>query len=72
MLQERKIAGAGLDVFAVEPLPTDSPLWSMDNVIVTPHNSGSSTSTGARSTNIFFDNLARLASGRPLVNEASL
>lgn len=71
-LQSGHLAGAGLDVFAVEPLPADSPLWSMDNVIVTPHNSGSSTSTGGRSTDIFFDNLARLASGQPLVNEASL
>lgn len=66
------LAGAGLDVFAVEPLPPDSPLWAMDNVIVTPHNSGSTTSTGARSTEIFLENLARLADGRPLVNEASL
>lgn len=71
-LRSGHLGGAGLDVFAVEPLPADSPLWSMDNVIVTPHNSGSTTSTGTRSTEIFFDNLARLANGRPLVNEASL
>lgn len=70
-LESGHLGGAGLDVFAVEPLPADSPLWSMHNVIVTPHNSGSTTSTGARSTEIFLENLARLASGRLLVNEAS-
>jgi D-2-hydroxyacid dehydrogenase (NADP+) len=41
-LEERRIAGAGLDVFAVEPLPATSPLWSMKNVIVTPHIGGMS------------------------------
>jgi phosphoglycerate dehydrogenase-like enzyme len=35
-LRERRIAGAGLDVFATEPLPADSPLWGLDNVIITP------------------------------------
>ena len=40
-LQNNEIAGAGLDVFATEPLPENSPLWEMENVIVTPHTSGS-------------------------------
>jgi phosphoglycerate dehydrogenase-like enzyme len=41
-LQSKRIAGAGLDVFNSEPLPADSPLWDMDNVIITPHVAGSS------------------------------
>ncbi|MFB1082836.1 D-2-hydroxyacid dehydrogenase [Jeotgalibacillus sp. JSM ZJ347] len=40
-LKDGKIAGAGLDVFATEPLPEDSPLWEMENVIITPHTAGS-------------------------------
>lgn len=63
------LAGAGLDVFAVEPLPETSPLWSMDNVIITPHNSGTSTSTTGRSMSIFLDNLARWVAGEELTNE---
>lgn len=71
-LQSGHLAGAGLDVFAVEPLPPDSPLWQMDNVIITPHNSGTSTSTAGRATSIFLDNLGRWSRGEPLRNEASL
>jgi D-2-hydroxyacid dehydrogenase (NADP+) len=41
-LREGRIAGAGLDVFATEPLPRSSPLWAMDNVLVTPHIGGMS------------------------------
>uniref|UniRef100_UPI0030821DC9 NAD(P)-dependent oxidoreductase n=1 Tax=Virgibacillus salexigens TaxID=61016 RepID=UPI0030821DC9 len=39
-MEQKEIAGAGLDVFATEPLPEDSPLWEMDNVIITPHTAG--------------------------------
>lgn len=62
------LAGAGLDVFAVEPLPADSALWKMTNVIITPHNSGTTTSTAARATEIFLDNLSRWCAGEPLRN----
>jgi phosphoglycerate dehydrogenase-like enzyme len=67
-LADGRIAGAGLDVFAVEPLPADSPLWEMPNVIITPHNSGTTTSTTARATEIFLDNLMRWCAGEPLRN----
>ena len=67
-LQSGHLAGAGLDVFATEPLPEDSPLWGMDNVIVTPHNSGSSTTSNRRSEEIFLDNLERWVAGTPLNN----
>lgn len=69
-LRSGHLSGAALDVFATEPLPQDSPLWSMENVIVTPHNSATSTSTGARSERIFLDNLRAWAEGRPLHNLA--
>ena len=42
-LQNGTIAGAGLDVFATEPLPAESPLWTLDNVVITPHVGGNST-----------------------------
>jgi len=67
-LQSGHIAGAGLDVFEVEPLPTDNPLWAMDNVIVTPHNSGTTTSSGERTRKIFLENLQRFVSQQPLKN----
>ncbi|HXK33581.1 MAG TPA: D-2-hydroxyacid dehydrogenase [Dehalococcoidia bacterium] len=68
-LDEGWIAGACLDVFAVEPLPEDSPLWSLPNVMVTPHNSGASAHNMARSMDIFLDNLSRFAAGKKLRNE---
>jgi phosphoglycerate dehydrogenase-like enzyme len=67
-LEEGWIAGACLDVFEREPLPPESPLWSLPNVIVTPHNAGHSPLNMERSMAIFFDNLARFAGGRKLRN----
>jgi phosphoglycerate dehydrogenase-like enzyme len=67
-LQENWIAGAALDVFHFEPLPEQSPLWSLPNVIITPHNSGMSPHNMARMMDIFLDNLARFAAGKPLRN----
>jgi glyoxylate/hydroxypyruvate reductase A len=63
-LRERRIGGAVLDVFAVEPLPDDHPLWSLDNVVLTPHVSGPSTPEAIAP--IFNDNLARFLAGRRL------
>jgi phosphoglycerate dehydrogenase-like enzyme len=63
-LRERRIAGAVLDVFEREPLPADHPLWSLDNVVVTPHIAG--PSTPAQIAPVFNDNLARWLAGRRL------
>ena len=65
------LGGAGLDVFETEPLPAESPLWSMPNVIVTPHNSGDAPGNLVRATEIFLDNLARDRRGAPLRNEVT-
>lgn len=67
-LQAGHISGAGLDVFEVEPLPPDSPLWDMENVIVTPHNSGTSSRSLGRVVRIFLDNLRRYVDNQPLRN----
>ncbi|MFQ5352849.1 MAG: D-2-hydroxyacid dehydrogenase [Candidatus Binatia bacterium] len=68
-LQEGRIAGAALDVFEQEPLPASSPLWEMDNVIVTPHNAGQSDGSATRATELFLDNLGRYLRGQGLRNE---
>lgn len=68
-LREGRLGGAGLDVFESEPLPPESPLWDMPNVIVTPHNSGDAPGNLVRATEIFLDNLGRLVRGEPLRNE---
>ncbi len=65
------LGGAGLDVFEVEPLPAESPLWSMPNVLVTPHNSGDAPGNLHRATAIFLDNLARFRRGEALRNEVA-
>lgn len=67
-LADGRIAGAALDVFEEEPLPADSPLWSLPNAIVTPHISGNSDRYDAMVTDVFVVNLARYLDGRPLLN----
>jgi D-2-hydroxyacid dehydrogenase (NADP+) len=67
-LKENRIAGAGLDVTAVEPLPADSPLWDLDNVILSPHVSGAMEDYQTRATDIFCENLKRYLSGKRLLN----
>jgi glyoxylate/hydroxypyruvate reductase len=67
-LQSGKLSGAGLDVFAVEPLPTDSPLWDMPNVLVSPHSASTSDRENTRITDIFIENLQRFLAGEPLRN----
>lgn len=66
-LNKQKIAGAGLDVFATEPLPKENPLWEMDHVIVTPHTSGSTEYYDQRVIeDIFIPNLKKYLKGEPL------
>jgi phosphoglycerate dehydrogenase-like enzyme len=55
-------------VFAVEPLPADSPLWAMPNVIISPHVAGMRADYVARLTDILVDNLGRYSRGEPLRN----
>ncbi|MDU4961574.1 MAG: D-2-hydroxyacid dehydrogenase [Sporomusaceae bacterium] len=67
-LQEGLIRGAGLDVFDQEPLPEDSPLWEMPNVIISPHVAASSPYYLDRAIKTFADNLARYANGGEMFN----
>jgi phosphoglycerate dehydrogenase-like enzyme len=71
-LQSGHLSGAGLDVFATEPLPADSPLWDFDNVIVTPHSSGGSSTSGLRAEKIFIENLRCYINNEPMHNEVNL
>lgn len=66
-LKEGKLAGAGLDVFEQEPLPADSPLWEMENVIITPHTAALSPYYIDRAMEVFCQNLARFQAGEPLL-----
>jgi phosphoglycerate dehydrogenase-like enzyme len=67
-LRTGDIAGAALDVFADEPLPDDSPLWTMPNVIVSPHMSGDVVGWRSELVALFQDNLTRYLDDRPLRN----
>lgn len=67
-LQSGTLAGAALDVFEKEPLPADSPLWTMPNVIITPHTAGGYRGFQDVTTDLFLDNLDRFLHGRPLRN----
>jgi phosphoglycerate dehydrogenase-like enzyme len=67
-LRSGKLGGAALDVFAEEPLPQESPLWEMENVLVCPHSASTSERENERITDLFCDNLRRYLDGRPLRN----
>jgi phosphoglycerate dehydrogenase-like enzyme len=67
-LQRGVIAGAALDVFEVEPLPPDSPLWRMPNVLVSPHRAGDHERWPDDVVALFVDNLGRFVAGEPLRN----
>lgn len=69
-LREGWIAGAALDVFEQEPLPGGSPLWAMDNVIISPHVAGFTPHYDDRAADLFARNLQRYLAGEPLLNQA--
>ena len=67
-LQSGRLAGAGLDVTEIEPLPVESPLWDLDNVIITPHVGAQSARRVDDSTAFACENLGRFQAGKPLFN----
>jgi phosphoglycerate dehydrogenase-like enzyme len=67
-LQNGQIAGAALDTFEQEPLPPDSPLWSLPNVTITPHATAHSPRMRERQIALFIENVRRLRNGEPLLN----
>jgi phosphoglycerate dehydrogenase-like enzyme len=66
-LRRRKIAGAALDVFAQEPLPADSPLWELENLLITPHTGSLTEKLWQRHYELFLENVRRYMSGEPLL-----
>ena len=66
-LRSGRIAGAGLDVMDVEPLPADSPLWDMENVILSPHASALTAEMWEGRRQIFKENLRRFLAGEPFI-----
>lgn len=67
-LQTGAIKGAGLDVFAVEPLPADSPLWTLPNMYMTPHSTARTTRFMHDNVDLFLENLQRYIAGQELLN----
>jgi phosphoglycerate dehydrogenase-like enzyme len=67
-LKAGEIAGAGLDVFEAEPLSGESPLWDMENVVITPHYAGATPRYMDRLLDIFTENLRLFQAGEPLIN----
>jgi phosphoglycerate dehydrogenase-like enzyme len=67
-LRSNHLSGAALDVFAEEPLPPASPLWDMENVLVSPHSASTSDRENERLTDLFCDNLRRFINKQPLRN----
>ena len=65
-LRQKKIGAAALDVFENEPLPAESPLWDMENVLITPHTAGVTDKLWERQYTLFSENLRRFLAGQPL------
>ena len=67
VLRDKKIGGAALDVFDEEPLPAESPLWDMENVLITPHTGGLEENLWVRQYELFSENLRRYLNHQPLL-----
>jgi phosphoglycerate dehydrogenase-like enzyme len=67
-LDEKKLAGAGVDVTDPEPLPPGHALWKFPNTIITPHIAGRSDKDRARMVGTIKENVQRFADGKPLIN----
>ena len=67
-LRAGRLGGAGLDVFTTEPLPADHPLWTLENVMISPHSSNSSPRVRERTLALFTENLRRFKAGEDLLN----
>lgn len=71
-LQNKTIAAAGLDTVYPEPLPADHPLWSMENVFITPHRANASPTTNRFRFKFYYENLKRYLAGEPLKNQVKM
>ena len=67
-IREKRLAGAALDVFQVEPLPSGSPLWQFENVIISPHMAGLTVDLMSNGNRVFMENLRRYLAAEPLLN----
>jgi phosphoglycerate dehydrogenase-like enzyme len=67
-LREKTIGGAALDVFEEEPLPADSPLWNLENLLITPHTAGLTEKLWERHYQFISENLRRYMKGEPLLS----
>ena len=70
-LRDGHLRGAALDVFPTEPLPPDDPLWTLPNVLITPHVSAVTHGFWRRQVDLILGNLGRFCEGRPLRNEVN-
>jgi phosphoglycerate dehydrogenase-like enzyme len=68
-LKDRQIAGAALDVFDEEPLPSDSPFWTLDNLLITPHTAAVTERLWDRHYKLIVENMKRFLAGEPLLNQ---
>ena len=67
-LTAKRIRGAALDVFEIEPLPPDHPLWTLDNVLISPHTADHTSDSHQRAVALFLRNLERFRRGERLEN----